>query len=259
MANYFFLAPSLPPLKIGEKPEITFEELKLRLDINLTKEDRKKAEVFFRFVDLNNIRSLMLEEQIDPRGNLDEKQLDEALLIHNVLPDYVFDFLDRYDSVFDRLHYFWGLLTAYFNEETPKQKGFLRDYLNFERGWRLVLAALRAKQLNRDMTQELQFEDFSDVIVAQILAQKDAKTYDPPVEYTELKEIMESTGRDPWQKYKAFTEWRFKKIEELVDAPLFSMDWILSYMAQLIIVEDWYAIDAQRGKIILETYTAGVR
>lgn len=259
MAYYFFLAPSLPPLKLGEKPEMSFDELKTRLEINLAKKDRRKAEVLCRFVDLSNIRSLLLEEQVDSRGNLTEKQLDEALLIHNVLPEYVFDFLDRYDSVSDKLHYFWGLLTLFFQEETPKQKGFLRVYLEFERGWRLVLAAIRAKSLGRDIVQEMQFEDFSDVIVAQILAQKDAKTYEPPQEFAELKAIMDSTGKDPWQKHKAFALWRFNKIEELVDAPLFSIDWILSYMARLIIAEDWYALDAQKGKVILETYTAGIR
>jgi hypothetical protein len=86
MANYFFLAASLPPLVLGQKPDITFDELMNRFEINLTPEDLEKSKVMRRFIDLHNIRSLLLEEPIDPRGNLNEKALDEALLIKNILP-----------------------------------------------------------------------------------------------------------------------------------------------------------------------------
>lgn len=257
MANYYFLAPSLPPLALGVKPELSFEELKNRLDINLTKEDLEKTVVLRRFIDLNNIRALFLEEPIDLRGNLTEKELDESLLIRNILPGYVFDFLDTYETAAEKIRHFAGLLSRFFAEEIPKQTGFLQAYLKFEREWRLVLLALRAKKLKRDVMRELQFEDFSDPLVAHILAQKDSEQYEPLVEYTELKELLTSTGSDPWEKYKAFAAWRFHKIEEMVQAPLFSIDWILGYMARLIIAEDWNDLDEDRGKIILNTFTSG--
>jgi hypothetical protein len=254
MADYFFLAPSLPELVLGQKPELSFEELKARLAINLNKEDLAQAVVLSLYVDINNIRSLLMEETIDPRGNLTEKELDEALLIHNILPGYVFDFLDQYDNVADKIRHFSAVLAKFFEEEIPQQNGFLRKYLIFEREWRLVMIALRAKELGRDVSHELQFEDFSDPLVAQILAQKDADRYEPPAEYQDLKELLASCGEDPWEKYKAFARWRFQKIEEMVDRPLFSMDWILAYMAQLIIVEQWNELDESRGRMILETF-----
>jgi len=216
----------------------------------------EKVRVFRLFIDLNNIRALFLEEPIDPRGNLTEKELDEALLIHNILPDYVFDFLDQYDEATEKIRHFSGLLSFYFKEEIPKQTGFLKKYLQFERDWRLVVLALRAKQLKRDVIDELQFEDFSDSLVAQILAQKDADRYEPPQEYLEIKDLLASCGSDPWQKHKVFAAWRFHKIEEMVDHPLFSIDWILSYMAQLLIVEDWNELDEQKGRMILDTFTS---
>lgn len=257
MSNYYFVAPSLPSLVLGQKPDISFEELKSRLAINLTKEDLEKTIVLRRFIDLNNIRALLLAQPIDTRGNLSEKELDEALLIRNILPSYVFDFLDQYDNAADQLKNFSGLLTRFFAEEIPNQKGFLRDYLIFERNWRLVMLGLRAKELGRDVVRELQFEDFSDPIVAHILAQKDANQFDPPLDYQELKEIMESCGSDPWQKYKVFAEWKFRKIEEMVKRPLFNIDWILAYLARLIIVEDWNELDKNRGKLILDDYKTG--
>src|SRR5690349_14016178 len=117
MRNYYFLVPSLPPLHLGEKPDITFDAFAARLEMSLRKGDLKKTRVLRRFVDIYNIRSLLLEEPIDPRGNLNEKELDEALLIKNVLPEYVFDFLDQFEKPLDRIRHFSGLLARYFARE----------------------------------------------------------------------------------------------------------------------------------------------
>jgi uncharacterized protein DUF2764 len=127
----------------------------------------------------------------------------------------------------------------------------------FEREWRLVMIGLRAKELGRDVTKELQYEDFSDPIVAHILAQRDAPQYEPPPEYLELKELLLSCGSDPWQKLKVFAAWRFRKVEEMVDRPLFSIDWILAYMVRLLIIEDWNELDEKKGKMILDTFKIG--
>jgi hypothetical protein len=257
MRNYYFVAPSLPPLSIHERPEITFDELMARLQVNLSKHDLEKIKVLRRFVDMYNIRALLMEEPVDPRGNLNEKELDEALLVQGVnaaLPDYVFDFLDQFEKTADKIRNFSGLLARFFNEEIPRQEGFLRRYLQFERECRLVLLGLRAKQLRRDVVRELQFEDPTDPIVAHILAQKDSEVYEPPSEYAQLKELIVSCHGDPWAEHRAFAEYRFRKIAEMAESKLFSIDQILSYMAQLMIVENINELDAQRGNMILETF-----
>jgi len=258
VGNYYFLAASFPPLILGEKPDITFDELTARLQINLSKQDFEQTVVLRRFLDLSNVRALFLEDAIDPRGNLSEKELDQALLLKDGLPEYAFDFLDRFETAAEKLRFFSGLISTYFNEEIQRQEGFLKEYLTFERSWRLVLLTLRvkqgAKQLGRDVSAELQFEDLTDPLVLDILAQKDAATYDPPIEFAELKEKYLACGSDPWQQFKTVAEWRFHRIEELVNEPLFSIDWILSYMARLLIVEQWNDLDHTKGKIILEAF-----
>ena len=255
--NYYFVAPSLPPLSCQDKPEITFEELVIRLSVCLSKRDLEQTVVLRRFVDMYNIRALQMEEPIDSRGNLNEKDLDEALLVHFVLPDYVFEFLDQFEKVSDKIRNFPGLLARFFNEEIPKRKGFLHDYLKFERECRLVLVGLRAKQLGRDVAQELQFEDPTDPLVAHILAQKDSDRYDPPAEYADLKELIASCCMDPWAEHKVFAEYRFRKIEEIAKGDLFSIDRILSYMAQLMILENSQELDKERGNMILDTFKSG--
>ena len=257
MPNYYFVVPSLPPLSLRDRPEMTFDELMVRLEVSLTYHDLKKVRVLRLFIDICNIRSLLMEEPIDPRGNLTEKELDESLLVHTVLPDYVFDFLDQFEKAADKIKNFSGVIARFFNEEIPKQTGFLKRYLTFEREWRLVLVGLRAKQLGRDVAKELQFEDFTDPLVAQILAQKDSDRYDPPMEYGDLKELIASCYTDPWQEQRAFAEYRFKKIAEIAEAKLFAIDQVLSYMAQLMLVESIYELDLGKGNMILDTFKTG--
>lgn len=257
MGQYYYLAASLPQLEFPGKPDVSFEALKGALDLNLSKNDQEKVEILRRFVDITNIRPLLLEEEIDPKGNLTEKELDEALLVQNILPDYVFEFLNRYDTLAEKLKHFWGLQSLFFAEETSKQKGFLHDYLVFEREWRLVVLALRSKMISRDVTKELQFEDFSDPIVAQILAQRDAPQYEPPLEYQDLKEQFLACGPDPWMQNKVLCEYRFKAIQDMVGSEQFSIDFILGYLAQLMIIEYCNELDESRGSVILDTFKTG--
>lgn len=257
MKNYYFLVASLPPLSLRERPEMSFESLSASLELSLSKEDLEKTRVLRRFIDINNIRSLLLEEKIDLHGNLNEKQLDEALLIKNILPEYIFDFLDQFEKVSERIKYFSGLLSLYFRQEIPLATGFLKKFLIFERESRLVLLALRAKLLKRDVVKELQFEDLKDPFVAQIIAQKDAEQYEPPQEYKDLKELFISCQGDPWIESQVFSQYRFKKIDEMSENEQFTIDQILAYMAKLMIVEYLFELDEERGKLILDTFKLG--
>lgn len=257
MANYYFAAASLPPILLGEKPELPFDELITRLQINLSKRDFQKVEVLRRLIDLENIRHLYLEQPIDNRGNLSEKELDEALLIKDLLPQYVLDFLDQFEEKQDKLSHFFGLLSTYFKEEIPKRDGFLKRYLVFEKNLRLVLMGLRARKAQADLTFQLQFEDFSDPVVALILAQKDSEDFDPPQEFADLKERLRMCGDDPWQQFQTVAHYRFEKIDELAGYLLFSIDWILGYVAKLMIAEKWIELDEERGKTIIMNYKAG--
>ena len=257
MHNYYFVAPSLPVLVLGEDPEMSFDELMQRLELNLDRGDLKKIEVIRRAVDLDNIRCLYLEKPLDTHGNLSEKELDEALLVEADLPGYVFEFLEQFEETKEKARHYFGLLSHYYAEEIPRAEGFLRSLLTFQREVRLVLAALRAKKTGRDITEELQFEDFTDPFVAHILAQKDMEDYDPPIEYQDLKEKLRTCGDDPWQQYRVIVAYEFERIEDMSGYPLFALDWILGYIARLMLVEKWAALDFEKGREMIDKYKTG--
>jgi len=257
MNNYYFVAPSLPSLMLGDTPEISFEELSYRLELNLSKKDLKKFETLRRMIDLQNIRSLYAHTPLDKRGNLSEKELDEALLVEADLPEYVFDFLGQFEEADEKLSHYFGLLSRYYAEEIESETGFLKDLLILQREMRLVLAAIRAKKLKRDITQELQFEEFSEPMVAHILAQRDMDTYEPPLDYQDLMQNLHACGDDPWEQYRTVIGYEFDRIEEMTGYPLFTLDWILGYAARLLLVERWNALDKEQGAEIVEGYKTG--
>lgn len=260
MGNYYYLASSLPSLQIGSPSDLSFRDFIFACRINLGKKDWEKTQVIRRYYDLENLRILLSKEQMsdvkeeefDHHGNFDAKSLEDAVITRSGLPQYVYDFLDRYDQRGEQLRYFSSLFAAYFKEEIGANEGFLRRYLSFEREWRIVLAGFRAKVLGRDVSSELQFEDPYDDLVRQLLSQRDAETFEPPEQYRELKELFNEHAQEPLALHQALCEYRFYKIEELLGTDLFSIDRILGYMAQLITVEKWIELDKKKGLQIVE-------
>jgi hypothetical protein len=254
MAEYYFVGTVLPPLSFDVPPEISFASLDTLLRDNLTAKDYEKTLVIRRFFDILNLRSFWLGEELDPRGALSELDLEEALLSRVGLPSYVYEFVDKYPKQEDRLHHFPFILARFFQSAQEIQDPFLVRYLNFERELRLVMTAFRAKKLGRDLSVELQYENPEEDLIAQLLAQQDAKVYEPPEKYKDLKVLFEKYGDDPLALQRALDEYRVEKIEGLVDmSDLFSIDRILAYFLQFIIVERWFHLDQAKGIQIIDT------
>jgi hypothetical protein len=250
---YYYLGTVLPDLALGKSPEISFQELKDLLKDNLSANDEAQMRVIRRLYDILNIRALWLNDPLDPHGNADENELEDALISEVGLPDYVYGFLDSHDSQSDRLRYFPGLIAQFFSVESSRASGFLKEYLSFERSSRLMITALRSKRLGRDLLVELQYEDPEDPLVAQILSQKDAKSYEPPEEFQDLKALFEKHHRNPLDLEQALCEYRFNHIDYLIAFDPFSTRKILAFVAQFIIVEKWMALDRKKGTDLIHS------
>jgi hypothetical protein len=114
----------------------------------------------------------------------------------------------------------------------------------------LVLTALRAKEAGRDIVRELQFEDPYDPFIANILAQKDSSDFIPPKEYEDLKILFVEKAHNPEKLNRAISEYRMKKIEEMEDEESpFSIDQVLGYVARFLIVDSWFQLDREQGRL----------
>jgi hypothetical protein len=249
---YYFTVLALPPLSLKSPPEMSFQELKKLCALNLKPSDFNKLSLLLQTVDIYNIKAFWLGFPLDDRGNYQAKDLEEALLVKEQIPPYVIDYLDQYESTSERLKNFSSLYVSLFEKAAADEGGFLLKYFTFEREVRLILTALRAKQMGRDLPQELQFEDAEDPFVAYILAQKDAPDFMPPLEYEELKTLFVENRRDPEKLNRAILQYRFDRIEEMEDEKPFEIDAILGYAARLLILEDWHRLDKEKGNTAVE-------
>lgn len=254
MANYYFIIAAFPPLEIGPRPELSFREVRDLLVLNLTPEDMGKFKQFLRPIDLYNIRAYWLGAPLDDRGNLKAKDLEEELLVRESLPEFIVEYLERYESVDDRLRYFSSLYVSLYRDQIRKLKGFLLKYYQFEWELRLILTGLRAKKAGRDLIRELQFEDPTDPFVAEILAQKDMPDYNPPREYEDLKTLFVENSSDPQKLHRVILEYQFEKIGEMEEAQDFGIDRVLAYVARLMLAESLADLDKEKGMEQLSQY-----
>lgn len=252
MSKYYFLGIAIPSVQIGVEPEISFSEFWYMLTQNLSEKDLKAAKAVRFLDDIYNIKSYWSGDKLDPRGNMNQQELEEMLIQNDNAPKFISDFLEKYETKEDRLKYFSALVVGYFKYEIPRLDGFLKKYLRMEREIRLLLVGFRAKMLDRDLFRELQFEDPNDDFVAQILAQKDSKDFEPPASYESLKPVFEKFYGEPLKLHQALLEYKFNKIEEMLGFEKFSIDRILGTMIQLIMTEKWLELDHEKGTQIVD-------
>ncbi len=254
--NYYFFATALPPIRLGEPVDISVYDFKYFAQINLLKADFEKIQTLLFVFDIDNIRALWRGEDLSSISCIAPDFLDEALASGLMLPDYVLSYLDHYTDKEDRLRYFSKLYHDYYAEESKRATGFLKEYLELERSMRLTFSALRAKDLDLDIVEELQFEDPDDPLVASILSQKSAASFDPPDEMKPIKAIYEEHKKDSYALYQAIMEWRYERVEKMVGIDQFSIDRILCYLIQLVSCIKWLELDEKKG---LDMFDAIVR
>jgi hypothetical protein len=210
---------------------MSFAELDQLMQDNLLAKDYRSVQLLRQYYDIENIRSYWKGKELDYFGNLDFNQLEDALLKISGLPLYVEDYLEKYESLELRLAHFPDLISDYFRSSTDSV--FVKQYLTFERKLRLVLVALRAKNLNRDLSKELKNEDQDEYFIRRLLLNKE------PENFEELQTLFEMYHEDPLNLEKAISQYRFNWIQDHINKNPFSIDRVLGFMLQLILVEKW--------------------
>ena len=76
-----------------------------------------------------------------------------------------------------------------------------------------------------------------------------------PKNFIKLKDIFANFSGDPLSLHQKIEEFRLSKIIELTQDKLFVIDNILGYLAQLLIIEQWQALNPQEGLNRLNRFT----
>ena len=251
--SLFYIYSSLPQLDFYSKPDISSYSMMEILELNLNSYGFKKIKVLKLWIDLNNIHRILIDDGFDIRGNHSKNTLKSFLTHEYELPEYVFEFLSRFDSEEKRLRNFSFLLARYFSEERKKSRGFLKEIIEFEHSWRILMAGYRVKLKRGNLAKELQYEDIDNPVVAMTLAQKDGLgSFVFPFEYKDLEKRIHDAGPDPLKQYEAIAQYRFEFYENYYLEHPFTLKAICGYLMALWTLEDYYSLKQDRGEEILE-------
>jgi hypothetical protein len=251
--KHYFLYSSLPALEIQAKPDIAYPLLLEAFHLNFNEKEKEQLALIQFFVNLNNIYAYLTGGKWNLKGSISIQDLKECLEKKEGLPDYVLDFFAKYEDPKDQKRFFSKVLIDFFHAEHDKHKGFLKEFICFERDLRLVLLAYRVKRSHLDLLRELQFEDFANPLVIDILARKDAAHYDFPFEFKDLKLAIEKAGPNPLKQHFAIAEYRFRHYAPFLEEDPFSIDSLLAYFVQYMILDDYHGLSVDEGKELLDS------
>ena len=110
MKGYFFLSSFLPKLQFDFPGTSSFDDLILLYRDNLSSNDMKKVWLIRHFIDLENVCQFLREEPIDKHGNFSESELSLALDLQEGFPQYLFDYLENYQTLEDQIRFFSSVL-----------------------------------------------------------------------------------------------------------------------------------------------------
>lgn len=254
MSEYYFVSTYLSPLNFDVNPEMSLPEFNQLLQDNLTARDYQKILAVRHFYDVLNLRALWLKTAFDLNGLLNARELENAIQEENRFPSFVYEFLEAYEKTDERLKNFPLLVAQLFQQAQLQNEGLFNQYLILEREMRLVLTVFRAKKLGRSISQELQYEDPEESLIAQLLANQDNQNVEPPEKYKELQELFENLGGDPLALEKALDQYRFNYLGNLAASEdPFSIQYILAYFLQMILIKKWFEMDHLKGMNIANT------
>lgn len=246
-----FAFSSLPALKYGEKPGVSFKEFYGILDLNLGTKDKERLVSFRRMIDVKNILSFQTGVKFDGKGNFLEAGLRLALTNSEYLPEYILDFVEDRSDEESLVRDFPQLYAVFFEREISKG-GILAEFLSFERDLNLLLMAYNAKRTGIDIESFLQYEDPDSPLVALVAMQaKSSGSFIFPYEYAILEDRLQQAGSDPMKQYEAVSSFRYNFYNSFVEESSGSFRALCAYMMNLWMLEERASLDDKIGREIL--------
>lgn len=250
MSRYFFACSALPELSKDEAPKISFDDLYMLFDLNLSKSARSQVDLAKSWTDMTNLEALLYGVPLEIFGNLDQKQMEAELEMGLGFFDFVFEFRKHFDTPDEQKEHFSQLYFQFFKKMREVSQGFLKWYYTLLEEVLTVMAALRAKKIGRDIEKELTFMEAALPLREEAAVYGDAKTYDPSEPYAELKKIYEDNFDEPGVQHKQFLSFLFDRVEEKKEELSWGLDWLIAYLVQIRLVSKLYPPSSQTFDIL---------
>ncbi len=247
MSNYYFLETALLPLEFPDELSMDFDQILYLYGENLSKSDMQALSTLRMYIDLQNIRSLYLGYPINTKGSLSKEELERSLEDGEYFDQEIFDILNQFEEPKEKVKNFPLVLKCFFDREIEKCSGFLKWFFEFEKYSKIILCGFRCKNMKRDVSEELAFEDPLDPVVSEVFSQKDSPHFEPPSGFEDLVEILHLSKERPKMQYHDFSEYRFRMTKKQIEMSSFTLDWLLGYIILFVILEDYHNTNPEEG------------
>ena len=249
---------------IAGLPEVFLDDRKLALSVNgfrelareaLKKEDVKLMELFFLPAD--NKQVLRLLNKMAPDTNLEtvyplQCLEDEITEPTNSLPVY----LNRFIADFKREHLKYDvspenvLSWMYYDHLMKSDSKFVRNYAEFVMNVKNLQTALTCRKYGKEVAPEI----IGDNVFSKALRTSNSKDFGLAMEFPYVEKVISLMGNTNLvERERGLDLLLWDYIEEAVVYEYFSMDKVLSFMLELMIVERWSKMSSESGrKVFME-------
>ena len=249
---------------IAGLPEVFLDDRKLALSVNgfrelareaLKKEDVKLMELFF--LPAPNKKGLRLRKKKAPDTNLEtvyplQCLEDEITEPTNSLPVY----LNRFIADFKREHLKYDvspenvLSWMYYDHLMKSDSKFVRNYAEFVMNVKNLETALTCRKYGKEVAPEI----IGDNVFSKALRTSNSKDFGLAMEFPYVEKVISLMGNTNLvERERGLDLLLWDYIEEAVVYEYFSMDKVLSFMLELMIVERWSKMSSESGrKVFME-------
>lgn len=257
--QYYYLVSGLPDL-FFDQTKLPFQvaDFKEELRRQLPAEDFQQVEFLFLPFDNENLLGLLekKDEAIDPLGNLSPGDWEEALRDPGRLLPYLQTFLTAYREQTPLApNQSWEnqLAALYYEYALEHACPFLKEYLAFERDLNNLLVAFSGRR-HRLVTDGQLIGQYP---LTEAVKQSHARDFGLSNDHPYLDKLLHLEDQpDVWDRERGIDRIRWNYIEELNTFHYFSLEVILGFMLQLMILKRWSSLDTERGRRILEVQLA---
>jgi len=252
--RYYYLIATLPEITPGNIPkDLNIGKLTELIRDNLEWEDRQQINYLLYMNDNTNLINLLCskrkERTVFPKASpsyYDEKELAELMRGRFELPDYMSDFLVRFEDQASTLSIQTleeNLWINFYKEVDEKCSGFIKEYYAFDRALRSIVSNTNAKLFPE--------QKLSSQLASSSINQGNTEYEEINVHYDELVDGLESKQPKFIQITMDKIRWEFA--DRYQPTEFFSNTRVFAYYLQLMMLEKWIRLrDLEKPDMIVD-------
>lgn len=249
--NYYCLIAGLPDILIDQK-KIPFSviELKQELQYQLHPKDYQLVEYLFLPYDNINFLNILQkkEAEFNPLGNYSESFFMDEIKEPENLPGYMKKFLEAYrdeNPIHPNLSLENQLTWLYFDFMLEQKNEFLRDIFTIIRDINNIFAIYNARKFGLNIENQM----IGNYELTEAAKKTTSKDFGLASEITPIDEIIGIyENNDILEQEMSIDLLKWRHMNNLNTFNYFTIEFILAYVLEFIIVERWANLDTDQSK-----------